>query len=72
MIKISHKVKVTCIKSNLSKTIDFDKYSEYQSRYIFDFYANHSDYLIELVWRNYLFSINSWTLKLGQVFELKL
>lgn len=49
MIKISHKVKVTCIKSNLSKTIDFDKYSEYQSRYIFDFYANHSGYLIELV-----------------------
>ena len=49
MIKISHKVKITCIKSELSKTIDFDNYSEYQSRYIFDFYANHSDYLIELV-----------------------
>ncbi|MFA7084679.1 MAG: hypothetical protein WC141_09105 [Arcobacteraceae bacterium] len=49
MIKISHKAKVTCVKSKLSKTIDFDKYSEYQSRHIFDFYANHSGYLIELV-----------------------
>ena len=49
MTKISHTVKVTCIKSNKSKTIDLDKYSEYESRYIFDFYANHSDFLIELV-----------------------
>ena len=49
MIKISHKVKITCVKSNKSKTINLDKYTEYESRYIFDFYANHPSYLIELV-----------------------
>ena len=49
MTKISHTVKVTYIKSKKFKTIDLDKYSEYESRYIFDFYANHSDFLIELV-----------------------
>lgn len=49
MTNLSNTVKITCVKSNKSKTINLDKYSEYQSRYIFDFYANHSDYLIELV-----------------------
>lgn len=49
MTNLSHTVKITCVKSNKSKTINFDKYSEYQSRYIFDFYANHPSYLIELV-----------------------
>lgn len=49
MTKISYTVKVTCIKSKKFKTIDLDKYSEYESRYFFDFYANHSGYLIELV-----------------------
>ena len=49
MIKISHKAKVTCVKSKLSKTINLDKYTPYKARYIFDFYANHSGYLIELV-----------------------
>ena len=46
---LSHKVKITNTKNNLSKIIDLDNYSEYESRYIFDFYANHSDFLIELV-----------------------
>ena len=49
MTNLSNTVKITCVKSNKSKTINLDKYSEYQSRYIFDFYANHSAFLIELV-----------------------
>ncbi len=49
MIKISHTVKITCVKSNKSKTINLDKYTPYKARHIFDFYANHSGFLIELV-----------------------
>jgi len=49
MTNLSHTFKITCVKSNKSKTINLDKYTEYESRYIFDFYANHSSYLIELV-----------------------
>ena len=49
MTNLSNTVKVTCVKSNKSKTINLDKYTEYESRYIFDFYANHSEFLIELV-----------------------
>ena len=49
MTNLSNTVKITCVKSNKSKTINLDEYTEYESRYIFDFYANHSDYLIELV-----------------------
>ena len=49
MTNLSNTVKITCVKSNKSKTINLDKYSEYQSRYIFDFYANHSNYFIKLV-----------------------
>jgi len=49
MTNLSNTVKITCVKSNKSKTINLDKYTEYESRYIFDFYANHPSYLIELV-----------------------
>ena len=49
MTNLSNTVKITCVKSNKSKTINLDKYTEYESRYIFDFYANHSEFLIELV-----------------------
>ena len=49
MTNLSYKVKVTCVKSKLSKTINLDKYTPYKARHIFDFYANHRDYLIELV-----------------------
>ena len=49
MTNLYRTVKVTCVKSNKSKTINLDKYIEYESRYIFDFYANHSEFLIELV-----------------------
>ena len=49
MTNLSNTVKITCVKSNKSKTINLDKYTEYESRYIFDFYANHSEFVIELV-----------------------
>lgn len=49
MTHLSHTVKVTCVKSKKSKTINLDKYSQYEARYIFDFYANHSSYLIEVI-----------------------
>ena len=49
MTNLFNTVKITCVKSNKSKTINLDKYTEYESRYIFDFYANHSEFLIELV-----------------------
>lgn len=48
MYRLSHKVKVTCIKSGLSKMVNLDKYSMYEARKVFDFYANHVDYLIEI------------------------
>ena len=34
---------------NKSKTINLDEYTPYKARHIFDFYANHSEFLIELV-----------------------
>lgn len=49
MTNLSHMVKITCVKSNKSKTINLDKYTPYKARHIFDFYANHSAFLIELV-----------------------
>lgn len=49
MYKINHTVKVSCLKSGLSKMINLDKYTPFKARQIFDFYANHEEYLIEVV-----------------------
>lgn len=49
MTNLSHTVKITCVKSNKYKTINLGDYTPYKARHIFDFYANHSEFLIELV-----------------------
>lgn len=49
MFKLNHTVRVSNIKSGLSKTINLDKYTPFKARQIFDFYANHNQYLIEMV-----------------------
>mgnify|MGYP003432421892 CR=1 FL=1 len=49
MTNLFRVVKITCVKSNISKTINLDEYTPYKARHIFDFYANHSAFLIELV-----------------------
>lgn len=49
MENLTLKAKVTCIKTNLSKELSLSKYTPFKARCIFDFYANHSGYLIELV-----------------------
>ena len=49
MTNLFRVVKITCVKSNKSKTINLDEYTPYKARHIFDFYANHSAFLIELV-----------------------
>ena len=49
MTNLSRVVKITCVKSNKSKTINLDEYTPYKARHIFDFYANHSAFLIKLV-----------------------
>lgn len=49
MQHLNLKAKVTCLKSKLSKELSLSQYTPYKARCIFDFYANHKDYLIELV-----------------------
>lgn len=49
MYKISHVVSIKNIKSGLSKIVSLDKYTPYEARKLFDFYANHKEYLIEVV-----------------------
>lgn len=49
MQKISHVVSIKNIKSGLSKIVKLDKFTPYEARKLFDFYANHNDYLIEVV-----------------------
>ena len=46
---ISHKIKITNVKSNLSKIVDLDKYKVSEAIRIFNFYSLHETYLIEMV-----------------------
>lgn len=46
---ISHKIKITNAKSNLSKIIDLDNYKVKEAIKIFNFYSLHKTYLIEMV-----------------------
>lgn len=46
---ISHKIKITNTKNNLSKIIDLDNYKVKEAIKIFNFYASHKDYIIEMV-----------------------
>lgn len=46
---ISHIVKITNINNKLSKVIDLDNYKVSEAIKIFNFYASHKDYIIEMV-----------------------
>lgn len=46
---LSHKIRITNIKSNLSKIIDLDNYKVGEAIKIFTFYASHKEYMIEMV-----------------------
>lgn len=46
---LSHKIKITNVKSNLSKFIDLDNYKVGEAIRIFNFYSLHKTYLIEMV-----------------------
>lgn len=46
---LSHKIKITNAKSNLSKIIDLDNYKVSEAIRIFNFYSLHEIYLIEMV-----------------------
>ena len=46
---ISHNVKITNTKNNLSKIIDLDKYKVKEAIKIFNFYSLHKTYMIEMV-----------------------
>ena len=46
---ISHKIRITNTKNNLSKTIDLDNYKVKEAIKIFNFYASHKEYMIEMV-----------------------
>ena len=49
MFSFNHTVKVSHTKSKLCKMINLDKYTPYNARKIFEFYANHENYLIEIL-----------------------
>ena len=46
---LSHKIKITNTKSNISKVIDLDNYKVKEAIKIFDFYSLHKTYIIEMV-----------------------
>lgn len=46
---LSHKVKITNTKNNLSKIIDLDNYKVSEAIKIFNFYSLHKTYIIEIV-----------------------
>lgn len=46
---LSHKIKITNVKSNLSKIIDLDNYKVGEAIKMFNFYSLHKTYLIEMV-----------------------
>ena len=46
---LSHKVKITNIKNNLSNIIDLDNYKVSEAIKIFNFYSLHKTYIIEMV-----------------------
>ena len=46
---ISHKVKITNVNNKLSKLIDLDNYKVGEAIKIFNFYASHKEYIIEMV-----------------------
>lgn len=46
---ISHKIRITNTKNNLSKTIDLDNYKVKEAIKIFNFYSLHKTYMIEMV-----------------------
>ena len=46
---ISHKIKITNVKNNLSRIIDLDKYKVSEAIKIFNFYSLHKTYIIEMV-----------------------
>ena len=46
---IIHKIKITNINSKRSKIIDLDNYKVKEAIKIFNFYASHKDYIIEMV-----------------------
>lgn len=46
---LSHKIKITNTKNNLSKIIDLDNYKVKEAIKIFNFYALHKTYIIEMV-----------------------
>ena len=46
---LSHKIRITNIKSNLSKIIDLDNYKASEAIEIFIFYSLHKTYIIEMV-----------------------
>lgn len=46
---LSHKIKITNIKNNLSKIIDLDNYKVSEAIKIFKFYSLHKTYIIEMV-----------------------
>lgn len=46
---LSHKVKITNTKNNLSKIIDLDNYKVSEVIKIFNFYSLHKTYIIEII-----------------------
>lgn len=46
---LSHKIRIINIKSNLSKIIDLDNYKVGEAIKMFNFYASHKEYMIEMV-----------------------
>ena len=46
---LSHKVKTTNTKNKLIKIIDLDNYKVSEAIKIFNFYASHKDYIIEMI-----------------------
>ena len=46
---LSHKIRITNTKNKLIKIIDLDNYKVKEAIKIFNFYASHKDYIIEMV-----------------------
>lgn len=46
---LSHKIRITNTKNNLSKIVDLDNYKVSEAIRIFNFYSLHKTYLIEMV-----------------------
>lgn len=46
---LSHKIKITNTKNKLIKIIDLDNYKVSEAIKIFNFYASHKTYIIEMV-----------------------